>query len=594
MSNGYIDPNNDPNRIKETHFHGVNGDPAKLQNTTQKTALVYETLTALTELSTAVADMSSKQVAGTALSTIDASSNALVAFIADDPAESLGVLFNILESKGYLNNPAEFLEALARVGLDIADLKVEDIGIDDIKSALISQLKEKVGPLLNDPVTAKEMSLALAQVYLDLGGSNKLNDINQLKGMLGVFFGNVNPVVDSTIKTYQSAINESSNITNLNVGQNSSLLKSLPGSGDWNAEYNALIKALKEGKLPFESLMEVLLTAPESAEKDGRIKALTDLMKPLIDRDDNQDAFARMLALYFTDRDDKEGSLQAIDSFLNTLVPYMAKSENDPYFAHLQQLLITTKENIGIYCDSDEYDQIKINSELKAGIVTFEKAIGADIKNYNVIHTAPIMMALYTMLMSSDGAYGYLAEIMGNLNKTMKEIGEVLDNMKELNDKLSEFMSAKDPEELIGIAEEIGDLREALSSLVKGNDGSLSDDIITRMNKYLDPKTGTLDQMVAGMGIEGVHTWDDLIGNSDNCAKLQKYITADGGGAIPAPVTAAFNHYKGLVDTLTTQNSAQLQQLNMTTKKVDSLTKLFSAAVTMYKGITQTLTNYSG
>lgn len=408
--------------------------------------------------------------------------------------------------------------------------------------------------------------------------------------------------LDGILECSQMALDESNNLgvqgnnySSLKLGNDfSNSVNSIKESGDWNTDYASLIKALKEGKVPFELLMKILFTAPDNANADEKIKGLTDLMKPLLDRDDNQKEFSRMLALYFTDKEDKAGSLQAAEDFLNSLVPYMSKSEEDPYFAHLQQVLITTKENIGIYCESDQYDQIKINAELKTGVVDFEKLVGIDIKNYNIIHTAPIMMALYVMLMSSEGSYGYLAEIMGNLNKTMKEIGEVLDDMKGLNDKLSDFMSAEDPESLLELAREIRDLRESLSGLVKDKGDSLSDDIVERMNKYLDPKIGTLDQMVAGMGVEGVDTWDDILSNPDHCAKLQKYITADGGGAIPAPVTAAFNHYKGLVDTLTTQNSAQLQKLNMTTKKVDSLTKLFSAAVTMYKGITQTLTNYSG
>jgi len=195
--------------------------------------------------------------------------------------------------------------------------------------------------------------------------------------------------------------------------------------------------------------------------------------------------------------------------------------------------------------------------------------------------------------MSSDGAYGYLAKIMGNLNVTMKDIGKFTDDIEKINNVLKDFLEETDIEELAKLAQQIAELSESLGGLLEEFGDKLGDALKERIEKFVKPG-GTLDDAVKKANI-GEHTnWKDLAADPAACKKMQDYLTATAGGGVGEGATSLITNISQLLGALTTVNQGQLEKLNMTTKKVDSLTKLFSSAITMFKGLTQTLTQYSG
>ncbi|MCH9631991.1 MAG: hypothetical protein S4CHLAM6_03140 [Chlamydiae bacterium] len=210
----------------------------------------------------------------------------------------------------------------------------------------------------------------------------------------------------------------------------------------------------------------------------------------------------------------------------------------------------------------------------------------------HVLKHDPIMMALYLLLMSGGGSYGYLAKIMSNLGVSMANIKKFVKDMKTIQDDVNDLMTNKSPSEQGDDAQSISDAQKDLNSLIKQYGSKLGPELIKSLSAFASPG-GSLDQIISEATKGACKSWSDVVSNPDDLQKVQEYLTGPGGGAAPAGVTTIFKNMSDLMGSLNTQNQADVEKLNLTTKKVDSLTKLFAASVTMFKGLNQTLTNYS-
>ena len=225
------------------------------------------------------------------------------------------------------------------------------------------------------------------------------------------------------------------------------------------------------------------------------------------------------------------------------------------------------------------------------------KASGSDpLKRWrhHVIHDLPVMMAIYLLLMSGKGSYGYLAKIMANLGVSMADIKKFITAMKKLQDDINDFMKSKDKGDWASDAADIAKQEAALKGLLKQFGGKLGPDLVKSLGAFANTN---LDKVVsdatAGMD-PPCTTWADAASRPEALQKLHDFMTGPKGGSTPASVTTLIKNLSDLMNSLNTQNQGDIEKLNLATKKVDSLTKLFSASITMYKGLIQTLSNYSG
>ena len=213
---------------------------------------------------------------------------------------------------------------------------------------------------------------------------------------------------------------------------------------------------------------------------------------------------------------------------------------------------------------------------------------------HHIIHDMPVMMAMYILLMSGQGSYGFLAKIMANLDISMSNIKKFITAMKKLQDDINDFIKSKDKGAWASDAADIAKQQALLKGFINQYGGMLGPTLVKSLSDFADTN---LDKVVsdatAGMD-PPCTTWADAASRPEALQKLHDFMTGPKGGSTPASVTTLIKNLSDLMNSLNTQNQGDIEKLNLATKKVDSLTKLFSASITMYKGLVQTLSNYSG
>jgi mevalonate kinase len=122
----------------------------------------------------------------------------------------------------------------------------------------------------------------------------------------------------------------------------------------------------------------------------------------------------------------------------------------------------------------------------------------------DILANHPIFLALLVVLFSGENStYRTLVRKMESLNGIMRQIDEISDKMKDLTNKISEFMEEQDPEELEKMAEKIWDMQKQLNELIEKNKDSIGPDLLENLKKFADP-SGTLDDVLAKAGTGGI------------------------------------------------------------------------------------------
>lgn len=213
----------------------------------------------------------------------------------------------------------------------------------------------------------------------------------------------------------------------------------------------------------------------------------------------------------------------------------------------------------------------------------------------DLIEHGPIFLALLVVLFTGqDSSYHVLANDMGNLSNLMKDIQKYSNIIKKINDDLNNLMNGTgNPQQ---IAQDIANQQKNLQDLLKNNKGAISPDLAKNIEDYCKPG-GDLDQVVAA-ATKGMtppcSSWADAANNPAALQKIKDYLTNASGGSVGPAASTIFSTTSNLLGSLNTQDQAQVEKLNLLTQKVDSTTKLFSSCLTLFKGLTQTLTNFSG
>lgn len=503
--------------------------------------------------------------------------------------EAVAELIDAIENEEFKTDPNSFFKKLLNVFADD-----NQIPRGDAKGAVTQEIKSILFWAFKDLNSQTSLALSLAEAYRQITGGTE--DTSELKSILNNVFGDRNPAVKTALSEYDLAIKNGGPIPNIEKNQevlNDDVIR----NGTWQEQYDALLKEIALGRLPLDLLEEVYRNAPPGSEKD--MKMLSKHLEPLVMLPEVQKAFAEYLAMYAA----QEGSLAAAEQKAGEIIAMIQQYSHPRHGDSFNKLRDLTSEALtgagGPFNASSPLSQADIANRLSETKADFNNIAKVPLKNRYILYNAPIMMAMFVLLMSKDGAYGYLASVMSNLNATMKEIKKYTQGLTDINNSLSKFMKETDPEKQLELLKEIQKSRNDIRELLKANPETFGEDLRNKINDFVKPE-GTLDDLLRKGSyntLDGTIYWSQPPGEPlkpDYMKQLQDYLTSSSGGAAGEGVTTTISEISNLLGAVNTHNQAQLEKLNMITKKIDALTKLFSSAITMYKGLIQTLTQYSG
>lgn len=215
------------------------------------------------------------------------------------------------------------------------------------------------------------------------------------------------------------------------------------------------------------------------------------------------------------------------------------------------------------------------------------------LKEKEIIKNGPIFLAILVVLFTGESSvYRVLATKMADLNGLMKKVGQFTDKIKDLQDEINKLM--KGPENPEEVALRIAQYQKELNELVEKQGDAIGDSLLEKIKGFSSSKSGSLDQIINEATLGKYNRWDQISSDDDALKKVQSYLSGQGAGGAPEGVSTVTQNMSSLLGALNTQNQAHLEKLNMVTKKVDAATKLFASAISLFKGLTQTLTQYSG
>lgn len=506
--------------------------------------------------------------------------------------ESVAELINAFENEEFKTDPDAFYQKLINVLAEDNQLPRSDA-----KGGLIQEIKSLLSPAFRDLNSQASLALSLSEAYRQLTAGS--GDTTELKNILNNIFGAQNPVVNTALEEYNSAIQAGGAISDIQEHQGV-LIEDVIRDGTWQDQYNALLRELSLGRLPLDLVEEIYKNAPPGSEQE--MKMLSKHLEPLVMDTAVQDAFANYLALYAAQTGSLEAAKEKAGEIISMIQKYSHSRHADSFNSLRDKTAAALIASGGPFNATYLMTQSEIANKLNNVKSEFNEVAKVPLKNRYILYNAPIMMALFVLLMSKDGAYGYLANVMDNLNKTMKEIKKYTDDLTDINNYLSKFMDEPVPAKQLEYLKEIQKARDDIRKMLNENPETFGEDLREKLHNLVK-QGGTLDNLVSeGTGLHGL---DDLITVSrtpehengietGHLKKLQDYMTSASGGSAGEGVTTTVSEISNLLGAVNTHNQAQLEKLNMITKKIDALTKLFSSAITMNKGLIQTLTQYSG
>lgn len=543
-----------------------------------KTALIY---TAMSQLATLVTTC--KEVASTsAISKISSPSSAVgTPFL--DPVQSIAALMDSFKSNSFATHPNQFYQHVL-----LALLAVSEIPSSYMKNLVVNEIRSRLGPCLSDSATQKSLSFCLAHAYSQAFGQTP--HISILKMCLNMILGSDDSsLTDATTKTYQNCIVSHNEIPNIKKHQKQMAALLVP-TQTWQTNYNQFLDNMNKGNFSVKSLVALVESAPKGTQH--QMNMLAKWVGPLIEGQKSQEAMSKALCFHFAQEGKLNVAQQKLEAFGKKLQEVMPQKIQQP----TQALIEKASYNMvtGPLSSSKPFNLQDLNLKETQASHSVGSSSGPSSWMHHIIHDCPIMMALYIVLMSGSGAYGFLAAIMGSLNVTMGDIEKFVNTLKDLQDTLNDFMSQKDPTKMAQDAAKIASLQSQLNDLTSKYGGKLGQDLINALKSFSGPGTGSLDQAINDATGGADKSWSDLAKDPKNLQKVQDYFTGPKGGSAPAGATTVFKNMSDLMGSLNTQNQAEVEKLNLDTQKVDSLTKLFASSLTMYKGLIQTLSNYSG
>lgn len=597
MAQFSIDPDQPKRRISsDPAIDKLSQPQAKVSGKATATdlAIIYEATSQITTLATtiralslssSVSDANLQQVASPPIE-----SN-------QDPVRSIAIMLQSIEDQKYKTNPNQFYHQLLVFGQDcneILDPTVRKMFIDEIKS--------RIAPCLADVTSQKSLALALAHSYA--ANSKKTKDTTQLESLLSLYLSPNHSLVDATIATYKNSIASHNEMPNVKKHQKE-LANAMEIVQPWQNDYNNFMQGVNSNNFSIDLFVNVVSMAPNGTE--AQMKAVSRWIEPVLKDSSGFKTFAKALSLHFSQANNRLGSQKALKAFvekMQTTIPSIPA----PTIHQLLQNCMANMLHLA-FNPSDPMTQNEINRS-KIGAAN---ALGSSAGSYadwihNVIHTAPIMMAIYIVLMSGQGAYGFLAKIMGEINGVMSNLKQYNADIQEIETALNDIMkNGGTAADFQAVANGESDLNNLLGQ--PGAQQLLGDSLFNSLKQFCAPGTGSLDQLINAATGGSCTNWQDAAKaagasptqDPDDYKKfttwqqdLTKYMTAPSGGAAPAPVTTVFSNISNLLGSLNTMNQAQMERLNLMSQKVDSCSKLFASCLTIYKGVAQTLTNYAG
>ncbi|MCH9631992.1 MAG: hypothetical protein S4CHLAM6_03150 [Chlamydiae bacterium] len=579
MGQSNIQPDKQPEkshqRLSPAELQRIRNKKVEKKSDISGVAMIYKTMAQLMTLVSTCHDVTpvsgSKGVASTGPVVANQS----------DPAQSIGHLVQAMQSKEFETHPNQFYQKVF-----LATMDCSEIDSPAIKALASKDLQSLFASSLSDATSKKGFALSMANAYRQLSHQSKNTTVLQM--CLNLLMGSEHPLVDTTLKTYKNCVTTHNEIPNIKKLQKQ-VATTLGPFQVWNQQYSELMSDLNKGKFSIQKVVNVVESAPKGAKH--QMETLSRVIKPLIKSSSSQKEISKLLVQHFS----------------------QTSGANDPqklFLAFVQKMQTAFPDDCKQGCQAIEAmgsNQLKASTSDGPGKVGQDSASQAPSKvshssdsvfhswEHSVIHHEPIMMAMYVLLMSGSGSYGFLAKIMANLGVSMANIKKFVSDMKAIQDDMNDLMSNKSVSMQEDDARAIWDAQNNLNGLIKTYGSKLGSELRQSLSNFSN-SGGSLDQVVSE-ATKGMSTplsnWKDASASSDAVAAIQKYLTGPGGGAAPAGVTTVFKNMSDLMGSLNTQNQADVEKLNLTTKKVDSLTKLFAASVTMYKGLNQTLTNYS-
>lgn len=257
----------------------------------------------------------------------------------------------------------------------------------------------------------------------------------------------------------------------------------------------------------------------------------------------------------------------------------------------LQQLneIVDHCRRIGSMDGKNDSEEVLGASEPKKNVKIQTRAQ----KEQEIIEHGPIFLALLVVLFTGENSsYHVLARNMSDINNLMKKISQFTDDVKSIQDDLSKLMDGKG--DLESITQDIVEKQKHLNELLIKEESALGSDMRRVLSDFIEKGKGSLDNLVDKATNGKCSNWEDASKDGAILDQVKKYMTGEGGGPAGEGITTVVQNISQLLGALNTQNQGQIEKLNMITKKVDASTKLFSSVITMYKGLTQTLTSYSG
>ena len=248
-----------------------------------------------------------------------------------------------------------------------------------------------------------------------------------------------------------------------------------------------------------------------------------------------------------------------------------------------------------------------------------EATIGSSHESLHyIIHHDPIFMAIMKVLMTGgDSVLHNLAATLAKLNKVKEKTQKVTMLIEKLQNLLTDISNlgpmpnpknniagynawiAKAKDYTDRVAKVQAHLEKVLNrkGVIKALGGKDSE-LYQAMQKIPNDFDGTLSEADGEKGDTFAQLADEFKTNPDGAAgvfnKFQGEINNESGGPTGKGATGLFSDLSNGMTSLNSQSSAQQAQLNLQTQKVSADSKLFSSALSIYRGMIPSMTTYSG
>ncbi len=567
-----IDPKKDPKvdlGVQAASFGKTN--QKKAPDPTSSLAILYTTLQQLQDLSQ-TCKVYSLQPAAQSLQPTPVEKPQVT-----DPISLLKEALSPIKEQDCSNNPELFYKGLFHAAL-IAKHSQPQI----LKNKICQILKDYAQTVTLDFAHQKSFAYSLAGAYRSISHNSPKTEL--LEEVLNFYIKGNSSTIDTVKQAYLHSIKTDNVIPQLK-SHHQKCATAFENSANWQKSCDKLVADLKSGAQDPQIVSKIIQLIGKACSP-SQVKPLADILSPLLDQEDTKMALGQYLALHFTDLKDPAASQEQLLQFSDKLKGAIPNQ-------HHQAL-----ENCaGVYQSQHVFNQTnpltqnQLNSETQNVGQSVSNNVNSNGFVHQIVWNTPLLMAMYILLMSGQGAYGYLGDIMGNINDTLSDLQKFTSDVQKIQDDINQLMKNASTSNPSALVQDIAANQSDLQNLLAQYGDKLSPELIQDIKNF---STTSLNDVVSEATSGKVLDWSDLSSNPAAIAQVQAYLTNESGGAAGQAATGVFKNMTDLLGGLNTQNSAQMEELNLITKKVDSLTQLFSSSATTFKTLIQLLTNYDG